>query len=523
MTARATWTRHGVLGPPTRLERVALLLALALAAALMWPLRGYVTDDTYIHLQYARHLAHGVGPVFNRGERVYGCTSPLWVALLADGMALGADGLQLAHVLGMLATLASVAFFWQLLRRNLHTPALIAAGTLAWASHAWMIRWSTSGMETALAVALTLAGFVAFTEGQQWGARPVRTGALWALAALTRPEAALLLVLWGIFLVVDADSRAGALRMAYGVIPPLVIYGGWLLFAWLYFHAVLPQTLSAKAAGMALAGRLESFVRELKIIGATDGLLLLVLAAALVAQLRARRVTRLRAQSLVPWAWVLCVPALYLARGVPVLSRYLVPLLAVLAWLAWEWLERVLRGDDPSPARARRLAWAGAIMAALVIAQNVVVWRRTVLPQVTSFSPALQSSLVRWGRWFGAHAPRDASIATPDIGAIGYFSDRRVVDLGGLVTPQMVPYLEREEPEQAIAQFRFASFVHPAYVVDRAEQAYDLLRRSPYAACLDTLGTAAVPNLGVARPGTRVYSFYQVDWDEYQRLKGAQR
>ena len=59
-------------GPLTTVEKVALLIGLVVAVALMWPLRGYLTDDTYIHLQYARHVAEGRGLVFNVGERVYG-------------------------------------------------------------------------------------------------------------------------------------------------------------------------------------------------------------------------------------------------------------------------------------------------------------------------------------------------------------------------------------------------------------------------------------------------------------------
>ena len=84
-------------GPLTRLERGALALGMLLAVGLMWPLRGYLTDDTFIHLQYARHLSLGHGLVFNPGERVYGCTSPLWATLIADGMALHLDGLKVAR------------------------------------------------------------------------------------------------------------------------------------------------------------------------------------------------------------------------------------------------------------------------------------------------------------------------------------------------------------------------------------------------------------------------------------------
>ncbi len=509
-------------GPITWPERWALAGGLLLGAVLMWPLRGYVTDDTFIHLQYARHVADGQGLVFNVGERVYGCTSPLWVALLADAMALGFDGLQAARAIGVAATLASIVLVLQLMRRTVRTPSLRAAATLAWASNAWMARWSTSGMETPLAVALVLAGFVAFTEGQRWGARPVRTGALWALAALTRPEAAFLLLLWGVFLLIEADSRDGLRRLVFGALAPVCVYGGWLMFARLYYGTFWPQTLAAKTAGGAgLAYHAENLWRQARIVGATDGLLVLVLVLALIFGGRRLWPGGIPAQRLVPWVWVLALPALYAARGVPVISRYLLPLLPILAWLAWRAAERWWVGDAPAPGRLRMAAVLAATLAALVITQNVIVYRTQVLPHVRSFSPALERSLVTWGRWFARHSAPDAVIATPDIGAIGYFSGRRVVDLVGLVTPQMIPLLARETPEAAVAGFSFAAFSRPEYLVDRASEPYALLTHSRYAACLTPLGEARVPNLGLARPESVAYSFYRVDWAVFDSLRAS--
>jgi len=511
-----TFTLHGPLRSMTRVERVGLAVALLLATALMWPLRHYLTDDTFIHLQYARNLANGHGLVFNSGERVYGCTSPLWVALIANGMALGFDGLRVARMLGFLATLWSVALFLQLMRRTLQTPVPCAVATVAWAGHAWMLRWSLSGMETPLAVALVLAGFVAFTEGKSWGARPVRTGALWALAALARPEAALLLGLWGVFLLVDADSRPGLRRLVFGALPPLAIYGTWLLFARFYFGTALPQTLMAKASGSAgLEVQLENLWRQVRIVGATDGLMALLLILALLAggmRVWARRPLPQRAQRLLPWVWVVLVPALYIGRGVPVLSRYLLPLLPVLSWLAWRAWECWSLGNDATPRAVRRTAVLGTALAVLVLAQNLAVYSSTVLPQVRSFSAGLESSLIPLGRWLHENTPERSVIATPDIGALGYFSRRRVVDLAGLVTPAMVPFLDREVPEDAIANFRFAAFVRPGYIVDRGPRPDDLRRRSRYAPALTLLSVTSVPNLGIARPEQAFYSAYRVDW-----------
>ena len=516
-------------GPLTRIEKISLAIALLLAAALMWPARGYLTDDTFIHLQYARNLAAGQGLVFNVGERVYGCTSPLWVTLIADGIAFGLDGLLVARALGLIATLGSIVLFLQLMRRSVRLPEIRGVATIAWAAHAWMLRWSLSGMETPLAVALTLAGFVAFTEGRQWGSRPVRTGALWALAALTRPEAVFLLILWGVFLIIDTESREGLRRLVFGIFPPAAIYGAWLLFARLYFGTFWPQTLAAKTVGdTGLAYRIDAMWRQIEITGATDGVLaaLLIVALFLGGRLWPRR---LFAQRLVPGAWLIGVPALYVARGVPVLSRYLLPLLPVLAWLAWGAAERWWLGDrDPRvaeaeipTAKARRAALLATLIAALVIAQNFWVYQSTVLPQVRSFTTGLERSLIPWGKWFHDHSAPDAIIATPDIGAIGYFSGRRVLDLAGLVSPRIVPLLQRESTEDLIANLDFASVARPDFLVDRAPAEYDLMKRSRYASRLAPLGSASVPNLGVARPGEVFYSFYRIDWTAFDSVRVA--
>jgi len=58
----------------------------------------------------------------------------------------------------------------------------------------------------------------------------------------------------------------------------------------------------------------------------------------------------------------------------------------------------------------------------------------------------------------------------------------------------------------------------PTFLVDRSPRAYDLASRSPFGPALVPLGDASVPNLGIARPGAVVYSFYRVDWAAYDSL-----
>jgi hypothetical protein len=517
------------------LDRRTLAAAVVLVLALLIPLRGYLTDDTFIHLQYARNLATGQGLVFNAGERVYGCTSPLWVMLIAAGLGLHLGALFTAKAIGLSATLVSLALFHELMRRTLRTPALRTAATLAWASNAWMARWALSGMETPLAVALVLAGFVLFTEDEPWGRRPGRAGALWALAALTRPEAALLLILWGAYLVMEVRRGADKRTVLLGALAPLAIFGGWLVFAACYFHALWPGTLAAKSAGGGgLQVHLENLWREIRIVGSTDGVLAAVLLMAALVEVRRGTASRIWNAGLLPWGWALGLPALYALGTVTVLSRYLAPTLPLLAWLSWQAAERWWIGErdtaapagatgEPAAARTRRATWLGAALAAVLMTQSLVVYATVVLPQVNSFSAGLENSLVRWGRWFSQYTAPSAEIATPDIGAIGYYSQRRILDLAGLVSPRMIPLLRQAPAEDVIAQLGFESFARPDYVVDRAPQPFDLLRRSPYAACLLPLGHASVPNLGILRPGAMEYTIYRVDWRRFDALRSGRQ
>ena len=58
---------------------------------------------------------------------------------------------------------------------------------------------------------------------------------------------------------------------------------------------------------------------------------------------------------------------------------------------------------------------------------------------------------VALGRWAVAHTPPDALLALNDIGAITYVSERPVVDLAGLVTPEVVPLLRLPDRDSHLA------------------------------------------------------------------------
>jgi hypothetical protein len=82
------------------------------------------------------------------------------------------------------------------------------------------------------------------------------------------------------------------------------------------------------------------------------------------------------------------------------------------------------------------------------------------------------------------------------------------------MSPRMMPLLEREPHESALANLSFAPFAQPEFVVDRAERSNDLLRRSPHPDAFVPIGDVTVLHRGSGPPREITYTVYRVDWSE---------
>jgi hypothetical protein len=60
----------------------------------------------------------------------------------------------------------------------------------------------------------------------------------------------------------------------------------------------------------------------------------------------------------------------------------------------------------------------------------------------------IESEMVVTAKWVAANLPPDALIAAHDIGALGYFDFHELIDLAGLVSPDVIPFI-RDEPQLA--------------------------------------------------------------------------
>jgi hypothetical protein len=241
--------------PLSSIPRPALFLA---AAAVVYGIvaalrEAWLCDDAFISFRYADNLLHGLGLVYNAGERVEGYSNFLWTLWTALGLRLGAPPETWSVAWGVVFYAATLVLLgWNRFRtwrwqegRSLALPlaALLAAAHLDWNIYA------TSGLETSLFTFLVTLGYVLVVD-PSLGIRGVAgSGLVLALAAMTRPDGLMFAPIVGVYVL--AFRRPG-LRSAFA-------FAGLFLLAWTpyvawklaYYGDLLPNTYYAKSAALA--------------------------------------------------------------------------------------------------------------------------------------------------------------------------------------------------------------------------------------------------------------------------------
>ncbi|MGH7723900.1 MAG: hypothetical protein ACREOU_00575 [Candidatus Eiseniibacteriota bacterium] len=207
-----------------------LLTALLLFATRLYFFRllPFASEDAYITFRYARNFAAGLGPVYNVGERVFGYTSPLWMAWTTLGIKIGLDPVLWARLTTLALELGALFVGVGLIER--HAGRLSAwAFALFYAGWVYFAALPSSGLENPALFALLVLGAGALERGSRW------TGPVLAAIALLRPEGVVAAIVLALF------ARGRDRFVAAGLAG-----AGWLA-AGLYYGSPIPQSLLARA------------------------------------------------------------------------------------------------------------------------------------------------------------------------------------------------------------------------------------------------------------------------------------
>jgi hypothetical protein len=199
-------------------------------------------DDTYIHFVYARNLSEQGELMFNEpGEKGVGTSSLLWVLLLAGGNRIGIPLYLLAKILGI-TSLIVLGMGIYLLLRPICSSLLALTGSLFVVLSGHMLWFALSGMETVLFLALGILALLCYRD-QHWG----WLGVLLGLLTLTRLEGVLLGISIGVIDGWRYRSIRRGLFMA-GIVCVL-ISGPWVVYLLLRTGHALPTSGIGKRFG----------------------------------------------------------------------------------------------------------------------------------------------------------------------------------------------------------------------------------------------------------------------------------
>ncbi|MCB9477262.1 MAG: hypothetical protein H6685_10350 [Deltaproteobacteria bacterium] len=432
-------------------------------------------DDAYITYRYVANLAAGHGLVYNIGERVEGGTSVAMILLLTPFRLLGITRIPMVAMLMSLFAAAGIATLsWRFMSREgggvLNRAQIFVFAFLSFGITSLV--WAWAGMEPTLLALAVLAAVLRHNDESSEMRWPFVSALLTVAAGLLHPEGILVAVVLGLSWLFPWRKERVARGVAYGAVV-VALFGGYWLWRWRYFGQLMPNTYYAKVGGAGTALIAEG-ITYLRVAWVATLVPLLLIGRAVAVRFgyadgRAWKVALTVVALLAPFLFVPSIWTLVVMLGVAALivaswrriadqprwvwlmggvvliytpylikiggdfypfHRFFVVLLAPIALLFWQADRGTSRVVDKS---GRGLVKPIAIAVAVVFAMNVWSYVYTFQGFIHRELQRVVVNFAKAGEAMHDALPPDATIATLPIGAVGYYSERPIHDMMGLV------------------------------------------------------------------------------------------
>ncbi len=422
-------------GDPRIVIALAALLAVLfylLVSALVFRI-GFPLDDTWIHLTYARNLSEHGEWAFRLGERSAGSTAPLWTFLLGIGFFLQLAPYIWTYFLGWVV-LTLLGIRAEETARTLvdsYRPRIPWVG-LFFVS-AWHLTWSAvSGMETLLHGYLIFVALSMLISGSR---RYLALGLLAGASIWVRPDGLTLLgplLFTAVLIEQSVQSRNSAILK-------ILIGFGALFVPYLLFNLALsgnpmPNTFYAKQAEYQEFWLSKTFAERL-----TDYMWPILASPFLVlvpgAVTWIYKTIRLRNWgAMMGITWFFGYVTIYFMR-LPAYQhgRYIIPALPIM--YLWGILGMIDYFSLPRANKRIGVLWQ-ALLVTLCFVFSFVGARQNAYDVYW-----IETDLVGTAKWVQKNIPPDAVLAVHDIGAFGYHVPNPILDMAGLITPEIIPFM----------------------------------------------------------------------------------
>jgi len=414
---------------------------------------GFPLDDPWIHLTFAKNLVdyHSFS-YFKNEMATAGSTSPIYTLLLAAGFFVTSNEMILSYVLGVAFLILSSMFFYKLSSYDFGKENIYALlVTAVFLADKWMNFISVSGMETTMFIFILIATVYFYRQK-----KVVPFGIFVSLILWARPDGLAFIgaIVVDIFIQNYFSKTNPEIKlfskndfMKIGIIAA-VFFALYVLMNYSLSGSLLPNTYNAKLTYYApefrsradfLKGEVWAYFTNgsyaIVMVGFFAGTILALL------DLFKKKYNNnfLYIIFILAFVFIYWYKLPYAHR----FGRYMMPIIPFMIIVSSVGFKEFFKAFG-SYLNNRSIAIYGTVIVLGIIT-------------IYSFSNYLDNKFeyikeckyindrqVMAARWIKANTNENDIIATHDVGAIGFYSQRKIVDVAGLVTPELINKISNE-------------------------------------------------------------------------------
>lgn len=406
---------------------------------------GFPFDDSWIHLTFAKNLAEYHSFSYFKTEMVTaGSTSPLFTLLLALGFLITNNEMLLGYILGIMFFILSAIFLYRLssfdfLKENIYALLI----TAIFIADKWMNFIACSGMETTMFI-FVLLGSAYFYKKR----KVIPLAVFLGLIFWTRPDGIMFIgaLMVDYFLFYKLSQKKENLFTKNDFIKIGIIAGAMIV---IYFAmnlslsgSILPNTYTAKLTYYSPEFRRRTDFLKIEVWQYfTTGAYFLVFVgfalslAFLIFDLFRKKYNL----NLLYILFVFFLIFVYWFR-LPYAFRFgrylmpIIPFMIIVSGTGFRDFAKLLGNYFKSRQAA---VFVFFLLSGVTLLWSLVNYNEDKKNYADACRYILDRQVAA-AKWLQANTNENDVVATHDVGAIGYYSGRKIVDIAGLVTPELI-------------------------------------------------------------------------------------
>ncbi|RPI19644.1 MAG: hypothetical protein EHM58_01185 [Ignavibacteriae bacterium] len=472
---------------------------------------GMPLDDSWIHFRFAENFALGHFYEFNIGDPTPGTTSPLWVVILSVPFLISRSLIlpYACAVTLLFFFLTCIEVYRLALKLGFNKNYALLAGLLT-VLNGRLIWSSLSGMEITLFCWLILVVLRIHLDEIDRKKIRVITGILLGIAALVRPETYLfgLLYYFSTLIILRKNLKENVFSIVFSFILFIIILSPYPVFSYLLTGKPLPNTFQGQQGAL-------RFLPDINFMNATwrlfvkDNFIVFILWL-LGSYLFIKSVFKKQIASnwLLIYLWIILLPVIsaFLTPNWRHHGRYLIPVIPFINLAAISILQKLLSHSEHS--RLTFFKYKKAIISFIIFFSFIGMGLYGYLLGMNVDN--INDQQVNIANWINRNLPEEKIIALNDIGAITFLTGKKIIDMEGLVTPEMLKFRRLRLEDQDPNVMRFLQKNNVNYLIIYPEwYSYLMMYYSP---ALEKIYSAKLDNNTICG-GDEMFIF-KINWNK---------